>query len=679
MGIFKKRSKTVISLVLSVMMITASFVYSLPSTAAKGEYEVTSASEFYDAMTDPDCKSIRVIKDVTLFGNEIYKNITVAEGARLIVGEKGITVPEGKRSTVTVEDGSIINDSDVALSEINLIIRQGVFENLGSFAASGTINVSEGSSIINRSGAVFEVNGQYASLTIDGVFDNYGIAVLTAGVGVVVNEGAQYRNYGKTVVNCRVDIKGDFINGSEAGGEDVSGAEIVNYGNITGEVKSGYLMGGFDDVTSEDWFYKYVSYCTVNNYMSGVGDNKFSPDTGLTRAMFVTIMSAVESYFSEMYGYDPAFTDVKSGSWYSAPVNWASRIGMTSGKSESSFAPNDLVTRQEIAVMLYKYAKSSGYDTSAAADLTAFPDNDKIASWANEAMAWAVASGMISGNADGTLDPAGTATRAQAATMIRGFVKNIAEAYEIEAVEILGERQLFTDDYIINTICSDSSKTLNKPVKEEVVFTFDTDYESDDAVYFNTVKMDDGTYRMYYKATGGGKRRICYIESTDGLTWTRPELTINTMNGRYTTTNIVTSESISPDNLFVFRDKNPASDGNPLKGIYGQWADGLFLELPDENGAMPFGSYQRLLMDRESTEGCYFDTLNTMTYDTLRGKYVAFVRGFHKDGDYDLEKEEVDTALRDIRYTESEDLVNWSTPVPLDYGDDDTTQMYANA
>ena len=84
-------------------------------------------------------------------------------------------------------------------------------------------------------------------------------------------------------------------------------------------------------------------------------------------------------------------------------------------------------------------------------------------------------------------------------------------------------------------------------------------------------------------------------------------------------------------------------------------------------------------MDRESTEGCYFDTLNTMTYDTLRGKYVAFVRGFHKGDDYNLEKEEVDTALRDIRYTESTDLVNWSTPVPLNYGDDDTTQMYANA
>ncbi len=254
------------------------------------------------------------------------------------------------------------------------------------------------------------------------------------------------------------------------------------------------------------------------------------------------------------------------------------------------------------------------------------------------------------------------------------------------AIEIGSERQLMLEDYIINSELTDTSFFYASPTKKEAVFTFDKAYEAADTVYHNITQLPDGTYRMYYKATdANNKRRICYIESEDGISWTRPSLATNAYNGKVS--NIVTNDSLSPDNLFVFYDTNPnCSSVLRWKGIYGQWGDGLFLEYSSDGSGNNFNFYPdeiKMMGTPESTQGCYFDTLNTVYWDAARGKYVAFVRGFHIDDNYNLSKSALEmignSKIRDIRYSESTDCVNWSTPVPLNYSDGNDWQMYANA
>ncbi len=258
---------------------------------------------------------------------------------------------------------------------------------------------------------------------------------------------------------------------------------------------------------------------------------------------------------------------------------------------------------------------------------------------------------------------------------------------EENGILILGsERQLFLDSFLIDADKSDAYINAETPVKQGEVFRFDKGYERGDAVYHNIVRMPDGSYRMYYKAYSG-LRRICYIESKDGLTWTRPELTTNMQNGQKT--NIVTTDDASPDNLFVFYDTNPACpEGRRLKGVYGQWGEFLAIQY-SYNGKgehFPFGGNfgERVMGKAPSTEGCYYDTLNTMYWDEYRQQYVAFVRGFHNEkGNYALSATFVtnypNKILRDIRVATSDDGKSWSIPEPLKYNTTDDYQLYANA
>ncbi|MBR4880879.1 MAG: hypothetical protein IKU19_03035 [Clostridia bacterium] len=259
-------------------------------------------------------------------------------------------------------------------------------------------------------------------------------------------------------------------------------------------------------------------------------------------------------------------------------------------------------------------------------------------------------------------------------------------AEENGVVNIGCERQLFVDSFLIDESKSDVVINYETPVKQETAFRFDQSYERGDCVYHNIVKMPDGSYRMYYKAYAG-IRRICYIESEDGLTWTRPELTTNMQNGKKT--NIVTTDDVRPDNLFVFYDTNPdCREGRRLKGVYGQWGEYLNIQYSyNGNGDhFPFsGSFgENVLGKAPSSGGCYYDTLNTMYWDEYREQYVTFVRGFHNEkGTYDLSATFVtnypNKLIRDIRVSVSDDGRNWSMPEPLKYSDGGDIQMYANA
>ena len=256
------------------------------------------------------------------------------------------------------------------------------------------------------------------------------------------------------------------------------------------------------------------------------------------------------------------------------------------------------------------------------------------------------------------------------------------ETIDTDAVDVASSRQLFIDDLIVDTTQTTATRTLHSPQKQERVFNFSAGWEAGDTVYHNIVELPDGGYRMYYKATAD-TRHICYIESADGLSWSRPKLTVWSFNS--TRTNSVTDNTVNPDNLFVFYDTNPACpESERWKGIYGQWGDGLFLEYSSDGRYFRFYPDEAKMMGTpDETAGCYFDTLNTVYWDAERGKYVAFVRGFHEGDNYLLDREYVyynpTRITRDIRYSESDDCINWSTPVPLYYSDGADCHMYASA
>ncbi|MDR2355061.1 MAG: S-layer homology domain-containing protein [Clostridiales Family XIII bacterium] len=175
------------------------------------------------------------------------------------------------------------------------------------------------------------------------------------------------------------------------------------------------------DVSASDWYYENVKFVVDSGLFRGVSETAFAPDAQMTRAMLATVLHrlAVEPAAPGGVG----FADVPAGKWFTDAVAWASANGIVGGYSESVFGADDAVTREQIAVLLYRYANLMGMDTSAAADLSAYADADAISEWAREAMAWANATGLITGRGADTLAPADTATRAEVATVLHRFAR----------------------------------------------------------------------------------------------------------------------------------------------------------------------------------------------------------------------------------------------------------------
>ena len=180
----------------------------------------------------------------------------------------------------------------------------------------------------------------------------------------------------------------------------------------------------FPDVTEGDWFYDAVRCAYENGLMDGVGDNLFAPNSQTTRAQLVTILYRLAG--QPAVSGDLPFPDVESGTWYTDAVAWAAQNGIVNGVSDTEFAPGDDITREQLVTVLYRYAESKGYDVSASADLSGYPDADQVQDYAQPAMAWAVAEGIVEGM-DGNLAPAGNASRAQIATILMRFCEDVAK------------------------------------------------------------------------------------------------------------------------------------------------------------------------------------------------------------------------------------------------------------
>ena len=172
----------------------------------------------------------------------------------------------------------------------------------------------------------------------------------------------------------------------------------------------------FIDVAANAWYKDAVQYAYDNGLMTGVSDTEFAPEATTTRAMIVSILARLEGVESAQAA---GFADVDD-EWYATAVNWAANVGVAGGYEDGTFKPNDAITREQLAAILMNYAACIGQDVSNRADLTSY--TDQPSTWAEETMQWAVAEGLISGVTADTLQPQGSATRAQVAAILQRFL-----------------------------------------------------------------------------------------------------------------------------------------------------------------------------------------------------------------------------------------------------------------
>lgn len=176
----------------------------------------------------------------------------------------------------------------------------------------------------------------------------------------------------------------------------------------------------FADISEDAWYYGNAAYAYVNGLLTGTSATTFAPESTMTRAMLAEVLYRMAG--SPAVSGKAAFSDVSDGAWYANAVNWAAKNGIVTGVGEASFAPEQSVTREQIAAMLCRYAKLKGESVSATSDITKFADAAQVSGWAASSMQWAVSTGLFKGN-DGALTPTADATRAQTSAILQRYQK----------------------------------------------------------------------------------------------------------------------------------------------------------------------------------------------------------------------------------------------------------------
>ena len=177
----------------------------------------------------------------------------------------------------------------------------------------------------------------------------------------------------------------------------------------------------FQDVLGDDSFNDAVSFATSRALFQGVTTDTFAPETSMTRAMLATVLWRLEN--ESKPDSSGTFADIPSDSWFSESVAWAMERGIVQGYGDGTFGPDDNITREQLATMLFRYAQQAGMNTKAAGDLTGYSDQDSVSAHAQEAMQWAITNDLLDGTDSGTLDPGGSVSRAKVAGIIERLIR----------------------------------------------------------------------------------------------------------------------------------------------------------------------------------------------------------------------------------------------------------------
>ena len=318
-----------------------------------------------------------------------YKYVNV-DGVQLTAQQKDVngvtvscvTVPVAADGTVVCEATNEEDTSDIGTAPTNTVTVND--------AANGTVTVNKNYATMGSTVVITAVPAE--GYVLDSLK-----AVDTSGNELPLKELAD-GGYAFTMPGRKVTVTAVFA------------AE----GSETGE--------GFTDVPSDAWYAEAVKYVTEQGLMNGTAENTFSPMLSMSRSMLVTVLYRLEG---EPEADECAFTDVADGTWYTDAVAWAAANGIVTGINDTTFAPDAEITRESLAVILYRYAQMKELSQGETGNLTAFADGASVSDWAAEAMSWAVGEGILTGKSGNTLDPQGTATRAEVSTMLMRFHKGM--------------------------------------------------------------------------------------------------------------------------------------------------------------------------------------------------------------------------------------------------------------
>lgn len=342
---------------------------------AYDEENKTVYTALEEAVKAPEVRGLRLVRDVTVGSGQ---SITIPETVTLTIGD-GVTLTVENGGTLTndgeivVEDGGQL-DGDIDGDDEAVKHRYTV-----RFDANGGENVA---SQTVESGAEIEMP--------QAVREGYDF------LGWELNDET-YAAGEKYTVTSSVTFTAQW---KETDGDGDNGDE---------EWENPYA-----DVSANQWFYAAVQYVSENNLMNGVAENAFGPDIHTTRGMLVTILHRMEG---EPQAGEHSFTDVAEDKYYADAVAWAAENDIVNGYSDTVFAPEKAMSREEMAVVLYRYAQYKGWDVSAQGDLSRYADSESVSAWSTEAMTWAVGAKVMDGM-DGRLAPQGDALRSQTATVL---------------------------------------------------------------------------------------------------------------------------------------------------------------------------------------------------------------------------------------------------------------------
>lgn len=286
----------------------------------------------------------------------------------------------------------------------------------------------------------------------------------------------------------------------------------------------------FDDVAETAWYHEAVAYVYENTLMSGTGIKTFSPDVTTTRGMIVTILHRLEGLPSAK---SATFTDVAGGKWYSEAVSWASSKDIVNGYGNGRFGPEDTITREQMAAILYRYAKYKSYDVSASTSLSKYTDASQISAYAVESMTWANAAELITGTSSTTLSPKGSATRAQVAVVLMRFCNNIANSEGLITFSEPSNDRIVSDQetgysYVNNELIIHAVKGAGRERIEELV----SDY---DGVIVGEITVTE-TYQIRFSSayTYSSLQKLqSELNSSPFVEWTTPNLVFEESNDYY--------------------------------------------------------------------------------------------------------------------------------------------------
>ena len=342
---------------------------------AYDEENKTVYTALEEAVKAPEVRGLRLVRDVTVGSGQ---SITIPETVTLTIGD-GVTLTVENGGTLTndgeivVEDGGQL-DGDIDGDDEAVKHRYTV-----RFDANGGENVA---SQTVESGAEIELP--------QAVREGYDF------LGWELNDET-YAAGEKYTVTSSVTFTAQWQESDEDG--DNGDEEWEN---------------PYADVSANQWFYAAVQYVSENNLMNGVAENAFGPDIHTTRGMLVTILHRMEG---EPQAGEHSFADVAEDEYYADAVAWAAENDIVNGYSDTVFAPEKAMSREEMAVVLYRYAQYKGWDVSAQGDLSRYTDSESVSAWSAEAMTWAVGAKVMNGM-DGRLAPQGDALRSQTATVL---------------------------------------------------------------------------------------------------------------------------------------------------------------------------------------------------------------------------------------------------------------------